>query len=62
MDPSYDPALPQRIFADFRKYLAAGLLEPVGAEHLYHAAENSTACRLTPLGRLYWQIAKAKRL
>lgn len=34
-----------------------GLIEPVGAEHLYFAAMNSTACQLTALGAHYRELA-----
>jgi hypothetical protein len=63
LDPSYEPlAEPQhddheRIFANLQKFRAARLLEPVGEEHMYFAAMNLKACRLTPAGRLYWQLA-----
>lgn len=39
-----------------------GLVEPVGTEHMYYAAVNSTGCRLTALGAHYWKMAKEKRI
>lgn len=68
LDPSYDPDLApkdpvhERIFGHLQKCRAAHLLVPVGEEHMYYAAKNSKACRLTPLGRHYWRLAKAERL
>jgi hypothetical protein len=38
------------------------LLEPVDADHMYFAAMESKACRLTPLGRHYWHVANNGRL
>jgi Caspase domain len=68
LDPSYEPdaeprdQVHERAFATLQKYRAAKLLVPVGAEHMYFAALESKACRLTPLGRHYWQLAKGGRL
>lgn len=68
LDPSYEPtALPrdeanERAFGDLQKCRAARLVDPVGAEHMYDAAMNSTACRLTPLGRFYWRLANSGKL
>jgi hypothetical protein len=38
------------------------LVEPVGAEHMYFAAIESKACRLTLLGRHYWHVAEDGRM
>jgi hypothetical protein len=68
LDPSYepdaDPDHPEHeaIFAILQKCRAAKLVEPVGEEHMYFAAMNSTACKLTALGRLYWWMAQQGRL
>nr|MBA3287889.1 caspase family protein [Acidimicrobiia bacterium] len=40
----------------------ARLVEPVGVEHLYFAAMQSASCRLTPLGRHYWRMAREGRI
>jgi len=59
LDPSYEPeAEPkhedhEKAFATLQKYRAAKLLEPIGEDHMYFAAMNSTGCRLTPLGEHY---------
>lgn len=68
LDPSYEPdAEPedvehQAIFGILQRCRAAKLVEPVGEEHMYYAAVNSTACRLTPLGKHYRALANANRL
>ena len=75
LDPSYEEdkrdATPEKqernkqneaIFAEFRKLASLGLLEPVGEKYLYWAAVKSKACRLTSLGRHYWQLVKAGRV
>lgn len=65
LDPSYEPTAEPRDeqhetdFATLQRCRAAKLVEPVDAEHLYFAAMNSTACRLTPLGRHYRHMAVA---
>jgi hypothetical protein len=68
LDPSYEPdAAPrdpehERVFSTLQRYRAAKLLEPVDADHMYFAAMESRACRLTPLGRHYWHVARDGRL
>jgi hypothetical protein len=68
LDPSYEPdaeprhAEHEKVFAILQKCRAAKLVEPVGAEHMYFAAMEGRACRLTPLGRHYWRMAREGRL
>ena len=68
LDPSFEPDEPpahaehERIFAILQQCRAAKLIEPVGTDHMYYAAIRSLACRLTPLGRLYWHMADTNRL
>jgi hypothetical protein len=68
LDPSYEPdALPhdlehEAVFAGLQQLRSSRLLEPVGERHLYYAAIHSTGCRLTPLGRHYWQLAAGGRI
>ena len=57
----HDPAK-EAIFSTLQKYRAARLLVPIGEDHLYYAAMNSTACELTPLGRFYWNLAARDKL
>jgi len=50
------------IFKELQKMHSAGLVEPVGEEHLYWAAMNGRACRLTSLGAHYWRLVQEKRI
>jgi hypothetical protein len=38
------------------------LVVPVGAAHMYDAAMQSKACRLTASGRYYWRLANSRRI
>src|SRR5258708_1125517 len=68
LDPSYEPdAQPkheerEKIFGHLQKYRSAHLVVPVGEDHMYFAAINSKSCRLTPLGRFYWNLANSGKL
>ncbi|GGL42129.1 caspase family protein [Phycicoccus endophyticus] len=68
LDPSFEPTVEphnednERIFGQMQKARASSLLEPVDEEHLYFAAMNSGACRLTPLGRHYHHVHTEGRL
>lgn len=68
LDPSYEPTCEPRhpehelALRHLQKYRNAGLVLPVGAEHLYDAAVQSCACRLTALGRHYWELANSGKL
>jgi len=68
LDPSFEPeAEPhheenESVFSMLQQCRAAKLIEPVGEDHMYFAAMHSTACRLTPLGRYYWQLANTGRI
>jgi len=73
LDPSFEPenildmmpnvkepyACPKNteILRNLQKYARLGLLVPIGAEHMYHAAMESKSCKLTPIGQYYWQLA-----
>lgn len=50
-----------KVFKDLQLYESVGLIEPVGAEHMYFAAMNSKSCKLTPLGLHYWKLSKDNR-
>ncbi len=52
----------QRIFKELQQFNRHGLVVPVDAEHMFFAAMNSTACRLTALGAHYWKLATKKRI
>ena len=68
LDPSFDPdtepldAENKKIFGHLQKLRAVGLVIPIGAEHMYHAAMQNKSCRLTPLGRFYWKLAKEGKI
>ena len=72
LDPTYEPdkresALEphpehEEVFAQLQKCVAAKLVEPVGADHMYFAAMKCQGCRLTPLGRHYRHMASKGRL
>ena len=54
LDPSYEPdaqpahAAHEKVFNGLQQCRSAKLVEPVGEDHLYYAAMNSTSCRLSP--------------
>jgi len=68
LEPSYEPAVEPRnakneeVFAELQRLRAAGLVEPVDEEHMYYAAVNSRACRLTRLGLYYWRLVNDGRI
>lgn len=74
LDPSYEPypAVPvadcppdpvnTKKFAILQKMNRLNLVVPVDAEHMYYAAMNRKACRLTVLGRHYWNLVNKKRI
>ena len=51
-----------RIFKELQACNRHGLIVPVDAEHMYYAAINSKACRLTALGAHYRKLAELKRI
>lgn len=67
LDPSYEVSEEPRhreheaIFATLQKCRAAKLVEPVGTGHMYFAAMQKKRCKLTPLGKHYWRMAKRGR-
>jgi len=68
VDPSYEDTesghdpVKVAIFKDLQKMEGVGLVVPVGEEHMYYAAMNSKACRLTALGAQYWRLANENKL
>jgi hypothetical protein len=75
LDPSYEPEMKGRdpgmpppdpehtkIFAVLQKYNRLNLLVPVGAPHMWHAAMECKACRLTALGEHYRRLVEWNRL
>lgn len=68
LDPSYEDTEEGhnpdnvQVFKDLQKMEGAGLVVPVGEEHMYYAAMNSKSCRLTALGAQYWRMANENKL
>jgi caspase domain-containing protein len=68
LDPSYEPTSPTATgentakFRDLQSLSRVHLVTPVDAPHMYEAAMQSKACRLTPSGRYYWRLAKSNRI
>ena len=68
IDPSYEPTSPTAdpsktvVFEDLQALSRVRLVIPSGAPHMYDAAMQSKACRLTPTGRYYWRLATNKRI
>lgn len=76
LDPSYEPErsgsedkrIPPpnkentEIFAILQKYNRINLVVPEGAPHMWHAAMNCNACKLTALGEHYWNLVSTERL
>ena len=50
------------IFKDLQKLASVGLVVPIDESHMYFAALNSKACKLTALGYHYWRLVKEKRI
>lgn len=75
LDPSYEPEEAGRPdgapppdedntakFAILQKYNRVGLLIPVGAPHMWHAAMESKTCKLTVLGEHYRRLVERGRI
>lgn len=62
LDPSFEPEHDSAVlahtlvFATLQKYNRVGLLIPVGADHMYHAAINSKSVKLTATGEHYRRL------
>lgn len=68
LSPEYEPEVEPHdiekevIFRDLQTLRNVGLVEPIEAEHMYHAAMNSKACGLTTLGKYYWRLVNQKKI
>lgn len=68
LGPEYEPTADpndeekEAVFADLQRFRGARLVEPHGSEHMYWAAMERKTCGLTPLGRFYWERARARKL
>jgi hypothetical protein len=66
--PSYEPSSPSPVaehverFEQLQRLARNSIVEPVEHEHMYDAAMASGTCRLTPIGRHCWLLAKNGRL
>ena len=50
------------IFSDLQKLESVGLVVPDGTPHMYYAAMESKACKLTSVGQHYWRLVKENRI
>ena len=68
LDPSFEPnagrgnPTNEATFKDLLALSRVHLVVPVGEDHMYDAAMNSKACRLTQSGRYYYRLAKGNRI
>ena len=68
LDPSFEPTssgADHNKVAIFKRLQALNrvhLVVPVNTPHMYEAAMQSKACRLTPSGRYYWRLARDARI
>lgn len=74
LNPSFEPQPPapnhgispdplnNAKFAILQKLNRLNLVKPIGEEHMYFAAMNSKACKLTVLGKHYWKLITKQRI
>lgn len=68
LTPSHEPDSDdpdEELVAKFKilqRYNRVNLVVPVDEEHMYYAAMNSKACKLTTLGVHYWNLANKGRI
>lgn len=68
LDPSYEYTADEpneehiNVFKVLRRMQFIGLVEPLGEEYMYWAAINRKSCRLTALGKYYWELLTNGRL
>jgi hypothetical protein len=68
LDPSYEPSSPNpdpdnvAVFKDLQTLSRVHVVTPVDAPHMFEAAMQSKACRLTHSGRYYWRLANDNRI
>lgn len=51
-----------KIFQTLQKLTSIGFVEPVDEDHMYFAAMNQKACRLTAIGKYYWRLVSKRRI
>jgi len=68
LDPSFEPESRHpdeqnvRKFAILQKYCKVNLVVPVNAPHMWHAAMQKQSCKLTMLGKHYWNLVDKDRI
>ncbi|MDD9940143.1 MAG: caspase family protein [Myxococcales bacterium] len=68
LSPAHEPSLEphdhalEHVFAELQSLCREGIVEPVDERHMYYAALNGGACRLTPRGRRYFRLATAGKI
>ena len=68
LDPSFEPTSSEANeenvakFKILQKFRSVNLVVPIDSEHLYFAAMDSKACKLTILGEHYWKLVKKDRI
>ena len=50
------------IFKILQNLNSVNIVVPIGEDHMYYAAMNEKSCKLTPLGRFYWELANNNKL
>ena len=50
------------VFSDLQKLESVGLVVPDGTPHMYYAAMESKACKLTSVGQHYWRLVKEGKI
>lgn len=68
LNPTFEPTSPTaiqencEIFSILQNYSHVNLLKPIDEDHMYYAAINCKACKLTSLGIHYWNLIKKDRI
>lgn len=60
--PAYANSENIRKFKLLQKLQSIGFVKPIDAEYMYFAAMNSTGCKLTELGKYYWNLVNKRRI
>ncbi len=58
----YADAAHVAVFRDLQKMHSVGLGVPVDTDHMYWAAMQGKACKLTPLGEHYWRLVQENKI
>ncbi len=58
----YADAAHVAVFRDLQKMHSVGLVVPVDTDHMYWAAMQGKACKLTPLGEHYWRLVQENKI